>query len=141
VTAVCGSASFDLVKRLGADEAIDYRATDFTTLDTRWDVVYDAIGSKSPGACARVLGGRKVYVTTKPGVGTFVRQAVNPLFGVKVFGLITTGAGEDLERIKGFVERGQLAPVIDKVLPIEQVASAQEYSKTGRAKGKIVLSL
>ncbi|HEY8074650.1 MAG TPA: NAD(P)-dependent alcohol dehydrogenase [Labilithrix sp.] len=142
VTAVCGAASFDLVKRLGADRTIDYKTTDFTTLDDRWDRVLDCVGTKDAASCARVLDGDlREYVTTKPGVGTFVRQFFNPLFGVKVHALLTTGHGEELERIRDLVDAGKLAPVIDKVYPFAEVEAAQEYSKTGRAKGKIVLSL
>jgi NADPH:quinone reductase-like Zn-dependent oxidoreductase len=141
VTAVCGSASFDVVKRLGADRTIDYTTTDFVTQDGRYDRILDCVGNKNAAACARVLRGRRIFVTTMPGVGTFIRQFLNPLFGVKVYGLITKGAGEELERIRTLVEGDKLKPVIDKVFPFADVAAAQEYSKSGRAKGKIVLEL
>jgi NADPH:quinone reductase-like Zn-dependent oxidoreductase len=139
VTAVCGKDSFALVQRLGADEVIDYRTSDFTKQDAKYDVIYDAIGSQKHGSCKHLLQGRRVHVTTVPGLSTFLRQFANPLFGVKVFGLLTTGAGEGLEHIRSLVEAGKLAPVIDKTFPFAEVAAAQEYSKTGRAKGKIVL--
>jgi len=70
-----------------------------------------------------------------------LRQFVNPLAGVKVFALLTTGSGEGLTFIKQLVDAGKLRTVIDRVLPLAEVAAAQEYSKTGRAKGKIVLTL
>lgn len=35
----------------------------------------------------------------------------------------------------------KLQPVVDKVFPLSEVAAAQEYSKAGRAKGKIILEL
>jgi len=88
-----------------------------------------------------VLRGRKVHLTTVPGLGTFIRGFFNPLFGVKVFGLITRGSGQELEFIKSLVEAGKLQPVIDRVYPFAEVAAAHEYSKSGRAKGKIVLEL
>jgi NADPH:quinone reductase-like Zn-dependent oxidoreductase len=141
VTAVASRASFDLVTRLGADDVIDYKTTDFTTGDERYDVVFDCVGNRPHGACARVLQGRRVHVTTVPGVGTFVRQTFNPLFGARVFGLLTRGSGEDLERIKELVEKRQLRPVVDKVYPFAEVAAAQEHSKSGRAKGKLVLEM
>jgi len=141
VTAVCSEASFDLVRGLGADQLIDYRTTDFAAGDDRYDLVFDCIGNHPHGACARVLTGSRVHVTTMPGIGTFVRQLFNPLFGVKVFGLITTGSGAELEFIRSLVESGKLRTVVDKVYPFADVARAQEYSKTGRAKGKIVLTL
>jgi NADPH:quinone reductase-like Zn-dependent oxidoreductase len=141
VTAVCGAASFDLVQRLGADQVIDYKKTDFTKQGETYDLVFDLVGNHPWRECERVLSGRRVHVTTTPGVGTFVRQLLNPLCAVKVFGLVTTGAGEPLEFIKSLVDEGRLEPVIDKVYPFAEVAAAQEYSKSGRAKGKIVLEL
>jgi NADPH:quinone reductase-like Zn-dependent oxidoreductase len=141
VTAVCSGASFDLVKRLGADSLIDYKATEFTKENQTYDVIFDCIGNHPSAECERVLRGRRVHVTTAPRVGTFVRQFANPLFGTKVYGLVTSGEGEALEFVKALVERGQLRPVIDKVYPFAKVAEAQEYSKAGRAKGKIVLDL
>ncbi len=76
-----------------------------------------------------------------PGVRTFVRQFLNPIFGTKVFALLTNGDGEGLAFIKSRVDEGKLRPVIDKVFPMSEVAVAQEYSKTGRAKGKIILEV
>jgi NADPH:quinone reductase-like Zn-dependent oxidoreductase len=141
VTAVCGGGSADLVSRLGADEVIDYKSRDFTTDEAKYDLVFDCVGNAPHGACKRVLRGRRVHVTTIPGVGTFVRQFLNPVSGVQVFGLITSGSGEELGFIQSLVEEGRLKPVVDKVYPFAEVAEAEEYSKTGRAKGKIVLEL
>jgi NADPH:quinone reductase-like Zn-dependent oxidoreductase len=141
VTAVCGSSSLELVKRLGADVVIDYKTADFTKQSETYDLIFDCIGNQPFGACKRVLRGRKIHLTTTPGVGTFLRQFLNPICGVKVFGLITRGSGEQLSFIKDLIESGRLEPVIDKVFPLSEVAAAQEYSKTGRAKGKIVLEM
>ncbi len=140
VTAVCSAGSFDLVKRLGADHVVDYKTTDFTKGSATYDRVLDAVGSKPYKECVHVLRGKRVHATTVPGLATFVRQFMNPLSSTKVFGLLTTGNGEDLEIVKTLVEDGKLKPVIDKVLPIEDIAAAHEYSKTGRAKGKIILT-
>jgi NADPH:quinone reductase-like Zn-dependent oxidoreductase len=141
VTAVCAPWSFDIVKERGADAVLDYKKEDFTTKSEQYDVIFDCVGNKPYGMCARVLRGRRVHVTTMPGLSTFLRQGLNPLFRVKVFGIITKGNGDDLERVKSLVERGALKPVIDKVYPLAKVAEAQEYSKTGRAKGKLVLTI
>jgi NADPH:quinone reductase-like Zn-dependent oxidoreductase len=141
VIAVCGAASFPLVRSLGADEVIDYKSQDFTKQEATYDLVFDCIGNQPYGACKHVLRGRRVHVTVMPGVGTFIRQFLNPLFGAKVFALITSGASDGLEYIKTLVDTGKLKPVIDKTYPFVEVAAAQEYSKAGRAKGKIVLEL
>jgi len=37
--------------------------------------------------------------------------------------------------------QGKLRTMIDKTYPLAEVAAAQEYSKTGPARGKIVLQV
>ena len=141
VTAVCSGESADLVRRFGADAVIDYKTTDFTTGSEKYDVVFDCVGNKPHAMCANVLGGRRIHLTTVPGLGTFVRQFANPIFGTKVYALLTNGDGEGLAFIKTLIDEGKLAPVIDRVFPMSEVAAAQERSKSGQAKGKIVLEV
>jgi len=141
VTAVCAAESSERVKRFGADEVIDYKTTDFTTKNEKYDLIFDCVGNKPYSACARVLGGRRIHLTTTPGLGTFIRQFLNPICGIKVFGLITRGDGKELEFLKALIDEGKLKPFIDKVYPFAEVAAAQEYSKAKRAKGKLVLEL
>jgi NADPH:quinone reductase-like Zn-dependent oxidoreductase len=75
-----------------------------------------------------------------PRTATFIRQLFNPLLRTQVFGLLTRGNGDQLAYLASLVDTGQLRPVVDRVLPIGEVAAAQDYSKSGRAKGKIVLT-
>jgi NADPH:quinone reductase-like Zn-dependent oxidoreductase len=139
VTAVCGEASFPMVRDLGADHLVDYRTTDFTAGAARYDVVFDCIGNQPYRACKPVLRGRWVHVTTMPTGSTFARQLVNVATRGRVSVLIAKSTTERLGYVKALVESGQLRPVIDRVLPAAEVVAAQDYSKSGRAKGKIVL--
>ena len=141
ITAVCGASAADLVRELGATDVIDYKTTDFTKGNTRYDLIFDCIGNHPYGECKGVLQGRRVHITVQPRVKTFLRMFANPFFSMKVYGLITTGEGSELAYLASLVESGQLRPIIDKVYPLAQVAAAQEYSKSGRARGKIVLEV
>jgi NADPH:quinone reductase-like Zn-dependent oxidoreductase len=141
ITAVCGADATGLVRELGATDVIDYKTTDFAKGSTKYDVIFDVVGNHPYGDCKGVLKGRRVHITTQPRVKTFLRMFANPLFGMKVYGLITTGDGGELAYLASLVESGQLRPIIDKVYPFDQVAAAQEYSKAGRARGKIVLEM
>ena len=49
--------------------------------------------------------------------------------------------GEQLAHIAQLTEQGQLNVVVDKVYPFSQSKEAFEYLETGRAKGKVVVSL
>ena len=47
VTGICSTRNVELVKRLGADEAIDYCKQDFTELLNGYDAAFDTIGKPS----------------------------------------------------------------------------------------------
>ena len=49
--------------------------------------------------------------------------------------------GEELGQIKTLVEEGKIKPVIDKVYPFSQSAEALIHLGSGRAKGKIVVTI
>ncbi|MBW2292251.1 MAG: zinc-binding dehydrogenase, partial [Deltaproteobacteria bacterium] len=46
-----------------------------------------------------------------------------------------------MERFSGLLEDGTIAPVVDRVIPIEQVADAHRIMKASEHFGKIVLSV
>jgi NADPH:quinone reductase-like Zn-dependent oxidoreductase len=140
VTAVCSSASFEMVGALGADALVDYKKEDFTKGGERYDLVFDCIAGRSASECANVLRRGGVYVNTDAAPGLFLRRAFNVFFGVKAFPILVESKGADLAYIRSLIEEGRLRTVIDRTFPITQVAEAQSYSKTGRAKGKIVLT-
>jgi len=44
-----------------------------------------------------------------------------------------------LDEMTRLIERGQMRPVIDEVLPLNQVAKAHERLDSGHGRGKVVL--
>ncbi|MFB7249180.1 NAD(P)-dependent alcohol dehydrogenase [Microbacterium sp. NPDC056234] len=120
VTAVCSARNRDLVAGLGADAVVDYEAQDFTRLGPRFDVVYDAVMQSSPRACRGLL---------RPG-GVHVRNA----------GLARI-TNDDLTHIADLAAQGALRPVIDRVLPLDDVVEAHRYVETGRKRGHVVLTM
>ena len=140
VTAVCGEASFPFVKELGADRLIDYRTADFTQGEQRYDVIFDTVGNHQYGGCTRVLRGKWVHVTTMPKTTTFLRPPFNPFTRGKVSVVIAKPTAERMGYIKSLIDAGEIRTVIDRVFSAADVAKAQDYSKSGRAKGKIMLT-
>ena len=63
VTAVCSTTNIDLVKSLGADNVIDYTREDFTKQETRFDIIFDAVGKTSKSACKNLLKPKGKYVS------------------------------------------------------------------------------
>ncbi len=50
---------------LGADRFFDYHQTDFTKLDERWDVIFDAAGKASYWESRGVMASGSRFVTTE----------------------------------------------------------------------------
>ena len=44
-------------------------------------------------------------------------------------------------QIAGLIDSGQVKPVVEVVMPLEDARKAQEMSQQGHTKGKIVLSV
>ena len=160
VLATCSAANIELVKKLGADVAIDYRAQDWREVARGCDAVLDSLGGEAlHGAIDTVKRGGRVACIT-PGLPEFtdkygsglglvvfggwmagVMLRARVLRGVKVQLVTRAASGQKLTEVMRLVEEGALEPLIDRVYPLEEAAEAHRYLETGRAKGKVVLSV
>lgn len=136
VTAVCSSANLDLVRDLGADHVIDYTAEDFTQNGQRYDVVMDAHGSAPYARVKHSLkpGGRFLMV-----VGDLF-QNVASTWQRATIGGTSKVSGEIYRRLMSLAEQGVLKPVIDAVLPFEQIVDAYHRVDSGHKVGSVVLT-
>jgi NADPH:quinone reductase-like Zn-dependent oxidoreductase len=142
VTAVCSGANESLVKGLGADRVIDYHLQDFTRSGDRYDIIFDAVSSRSYGDCNRVLTARGVYINTLPSFSIFRDILLTSLFpGKKAATMMVGFKAEDMAWLCGQIEAGRVKVVLDKVFPMDQAKEALAYSQTGRARGKVVLKV
>jgi NADPH:quinone reductase-like Zn-dependent oxidoreductase len=130
------SRNTELVKRLGADQAIDYRQEDFSEL-TDIDVVFDTIGGDTQANSWKTLkqGGRLVSITQNPD------EAIATQYGVSAFFCFVQPNREQLAKLAEFADAGQLTVNIDSEFRLDQVAEAHERSETGRAQGKIIINV
>lgn len=142
VTAVCSEANAGFVRELGADEVVDYRKADFTTLGVRHDVVFDAVSNRTFADCQRALGPKGVYVATMPSASLILRQVfLNAVSSQKAKGVVVKSKVEDLQYLAGLIDEKRLRTVIAKVFPLAEIAEAQKLSESGRVRGKIVLRM
>jgi NADPH:quinone reductase-like Zn-dependent oxidoreductase len=149
VTAVCSARNAELVRSLGADHVIDYTAEDFTAGGPRYDLIFDNVGAHSLRATRRALkpGGRLLAN------GAHIHGWVGGLGRVMGAGLqsvVVRGQGrpfvslpnpEDLATLLEMVEAGQVRPVIDRSVPIEDTAAAIAYVAAGHNRGTTVITM
>jgi NADPH:quinone reductase-like Zn-dependent oxidoreductase len=132
----------DFLQDLGADELIDYTTTDFTIKAHNIDVVLDPISGEYGPRSLDTLTPHGILLDVR-GTGpdrTTVRERAHTR-GLRYVEFGFTPSGSDLEDISGLIERGGLRAVVDQALPLADAAKAHEISETGRAKGKIVLTV
>lgn len=162
VAATCSTGSVDLVASLGADEVVDYNREDFSQRLSGFDMVYDTVGHKVEGnerRCLSILSenGGAVYVTiAHPFLGRLDRHGLarggtlafasfaRRLFrarGIRYRWALFTPSSDALKEVRRLVETGQIRPVIDRTVPLEEVAAAHEVLARGRVRGKVVLRI
>jgi NADPH:quinone reductase-like Zn-dependent oxidoreductase len=149
VTGVCSTRNLEMVRALGARQVIDYTQTDYTGLDTRYDVIIDNVGNHSLLANRRALrpGGILVMVGAPSGdwIAPLRRPALAALLGPFVDQQLETFlarlSADDLAYLGDLMAQGKLKTVIDRRFPLAEVAEAIRYSESGRARGKIVIDV
>ncbi len=141
-----GPQKCELVKALGAAHVIDYQATDFAAEVRRLtgkngvDVVFEHVGAATFDGSLKCLarGGR--LVTCGATTGGSVQVSLHQVFfkSLSILGS-TMGSKGDLRRILQLVAQGRLRPVLDRTLPMAQVAEAHRLLEQRQALGKIAL--
>ena len=150
VTGVCGPTKQDLVSALGADHVIDYTRQGFADGQQHYDVIIDMGGNSSLKQLRRALTprGTAVLVGGETGgrwLGGFDRMLRAPLLSVfvgqKLKAFVASENAEDLLALNAMIESGDVTPVIDREFPLIEAADALRYLDSGRARGKLVVTV
>jgi NADPH:quinone reductase-like Zn-dependent oxidoreductase len=136
VIATAFARSLAFVSQLGAEQAIDHRATRFEESVGEIDVVFDTVGGETLERSWGLLkaGGR--MITIAAGGGEIADDRVKQAF------FIVEPNQKELTEIGDLLEAGDLQPVVDAVVPFAQASAAytgQVEQRHGR--GKLVVAV
>ena len=142
VSVVDSGLKEDMLRGLGAVEFIDYTKTNFADLGGTYDVVFDMVAGSSFDDCVKVLKPDGRLLLGNPRISKMVRCALTNRFTDKTarFAFAKETEAELLD-LKVLLETGRITAVVDKVLPMEQVAEAHRLVETEQRIGAIVLSI
>ncbi|MDC2957473.1 NADP-dependent oxidoreductase [Streptomyces gilvifuscus] len=131
------AANHDFLRELGADELIDYTATDFRAAVTGVDVVLDLVGGAYGPRSLDVLrpGGLLIGASIDPGTDE-LRAAAR---GLRYVWVTAEPSGEVLERITERIAAGRLRVAVQETYPLAEAAEAHRAIEAKRTTGKIVL--
>jgi NADPH:quinone reductase-like Zn-dependent oxidoreductase len=136
----------DTAKKLGADEAVNYRSKQVVervrelTNGAGVNVVFDSVGGKHLQDSLQTLGrgGRAVNLGSMGGEEVSIN--VPDLFLNERCLMGSVGATPDeIEHMIELAGRGVIAAVIDRTLPLEDAAEGHRILEAHRAFGKILL--
>jgi NADPH:quinone reductase-like Zn-dependent oxidoreductase len=147
VWAAAGSdAKLERAKNLGADELINYTEDDFDRVirkrtDKRGvDVVVDYVGADTwLGSLRSVRRGGRI-LTCGATTGATPKTDLRHIFyrQLQIIGS-TMGSPKDFQDSMAAVFRGDLKPVVDRVMPLADAAKAHDAIENREVFGKIVL--
>jgi NADPH:quinone reductase-like Zn-dependent oxidoreductase len=134
VITTASAANHDYLRKIGADEIIDYNAVDFTKVVRDCDAVFDTVGGDVAQRSFKVLkpGGRAAFIASGA-------QAPKPERGDVV--ALRPHVGRDrphLERIAQLVAIGAVRPPEVTRYKLSEAVAAHEVSQSRHFRGKLV---
>ena len=135
IIATASTKNEELLRKLRADETIDYTSQNFEDVVHNVDVVLDTIGGETQERSWRVLkkGGALISLVQSP-----LEEKVNQ-FGVRGIMCSVQPNAARLSAIAKLIDSAKFTPAIDRILPLSEARRAHELSQNGHARGKIVL--
>jgi NADPH:quinone reductase-like Zn-dependent oxidoreductase len=137
---VIGTASarnHEFLRKLGADQVVDYDESRFEDAVRPVDVVLDTMGGDVQQRSWRVLkpGGILVSIVSPPSAEAAAAHGVRQAF------VFTQPDADQLAEISALVDAEKLKAIVETVLPLSDATHGQELSARGHTRGKIVLRL
>src|SRR5438105_10004406 len=137
VIATASTANQDLLKQLGVDQPIDYTTTKFEDVVKDVDVVLNAVRGDTLARSYGVVkkGGIIVSITGQPDPAELEKH------GIRGTGLSAHPDAKVLEELAKLIDAGKITPIVSEVMPLVDVAKAQQQIASRHTRGKVVLKV
>lgn len=164
VITTCSEKKSELCKSLGASQIIDYKKENFEKVLKDIDFIYDTTGEAEKSFSIVKKNGKVRSISTIPDSSVVESQKKNgwnpPFYSSTILDLASSkirfnawyygvdykytfmqANGDDLSKITKYIEDGLIKPVVDKVFELKDFKDAFSYLETGRASGKVIVSI
>jgi NADPH:quinone reductase-like Zn-dependent oxidoreductase len=129
--------NLEFLRQIGADVVINYKHQKFEDIARDVDVVLDTIAGETQErsfACLKE-GGFLVSILQQPSAERLKEHKINGAV------ILVKPNGAQLGEIAALIESGKIKPEVSAVFPLGDAAKAQELSKAGHVRGKVVLKV
>jgi NADPH:quinone reductase-like Zn-dependent oxidoreductase len=150
VTGVCSTANVEMVASIGADRVIDYTREDFTRAGRRYDLLVDIAGNRTLSETRRVLVPKGVLVGVGgPDKGRWIgplgrsvgMALVSPAVSQRIVFFLARQNKAELAVLRELLEAGKIVPVLNRTLPLSEVAEVIRYLEQGHARAKVAITV
>lgn len=149
------TTNVDWVKVLGADRVIDYKKENYKEIANNLDIVFDTLGGDYTFDAFEIIkkGGKVTSIVGPPDEETAKQMGMTDYKLPEKLSKLIIGKSavykytwmhpnaKQLNDIKRLVEDGAIKPIVDRIYSLEDGVKAFEYLATGRAKGKVIITL
>ena len=127
----------DLVKKLGADEVIDYKSQDFTEVLHDYHAVFDTVGGDDFNKSLGILkkSGVADSMIAKPDETKVTELGVTAMMQST---RVTTAI---LNTLRELIEAGKVTPQVGRVFTLDQIQEAFTARESGSVNGKVVIEI
>lgn len=159
ITTASRPETIDLCRKLGADVVINHREEDVVervkkeTSDAKCDIVFDTVGGEVFDESIKCVGLFGRLVTIVPGFSAESAEKINSLFAKSaslhleymglpgMFGVARERQAGVLRNVAQMLDAGELKVHVSETFPLEKLADAHELQASGKAIGKIVVTV
>ncbi|WP_224369071.1 zinc-dependent alcohol dehydrogenase family protein [Hyalangium versicolor] len=143
VLATSGPDNLETLRKLGADVVINYRSEDPAQVALREtggqgvEAVFDTVGKNVPASipATRPFGRIATILGVSGDISAFYPR------NLTLHGVFLLRERRRLEEMTSLIERKQLRPLVERVMPLDKVADAHRQLDSGHGRGKLVLSV
>ncbi|MBE1583796.1 NADP-dependent oxidoreductase [Nonomuraea angiospora] len=140
VIGTASAAKHDFVRRMGADEVIDYTAVDVTKEVRDVDVAIQMFGGDTGLQTLECLRPGGLMVSGQGAWTPGMTERAGEL-GVRALSYLVEPDAAGLESLSRLYREGRLAVHVEREFPLEEVAAAHDLVAKGRTTGKVVLQV
>lgn len=143
VTGVDSNEKLEIMTSLGYDSVIDYKTTNFTKINTQYDLILDCKTNRSALAYLNVLKPKGKYITVGGKLsklfGILFWGKLISIFSSKKLSILALKANKGLSEIIDLHQQQQIKSYIDGPYSLEEIPRLVQYFGEGKHKGKIVI--
>jgi len=142
VTGICGTSNLEIIKQIGADNVIDYRKTDLSEIDEKFDIFFDTVGKADISKSIKLIkpNGHYIHAVTDPFTEMKIKKIIKNT-EIKFIGGTYKPNIDYINKIRELAVNNKIRPVIDRVYNFDDIVLAHEYVDKGHKKGNVVIKI